>query len=400
MKQKPVAFIKAFEVFIENPLKFKYFLNDLRLTLLEKKIIIAALMLRDSKFDMFFDTMKQVRDCGDPNIDFQKYFLIGIAYNNFSKFIDAKKNLNRAIEIFPDNSDLFLSGARYNLFLVASNLEDITGMEIELQALKKLDQKNAYIKIRTLICQFCFEVDTGKTKEALKTRKEICLLKDSFTESLNNLFLTLNFNLELMLGNFKQARDCLTELGAKRKFYLSSSFLVMKKLLDFLETDTSLYIYKKDFINSEVLFNEMQFFNSVQEGDLPLARKYWEKMQERNPKTYKVFGEYSGNYVLYQLVFKKITPLLEANDDIHSKKIHLVEDKNKLQYLVDTLRENKLPIKRDDLYEMIWGESPTDKNELNKLKGLLFRAKKTLSAEETISFKKGCYSHVNLKKSA
>src|SRR5690606_28766605 len=115
------TFHRALLEFNNHPEKMKRYLNDKRMTILEKNIINAYLLIRKNKNKDVIQIFTKKNDEGSAFVESQKHYVLGSAYNNLCQFTQAQihfKNAIKLLEACPNVSSRFNYVASFNLFWV------------------------------------------------------------------------------------------------------------------------------------------------------------------------------------------------------------------------------------------------------------------------------------------
>lgn len=378
------AFDQILKELNERPAKLEKWLEDHRLTGLEKKILIGHSWIRNNLNQKVLDEIPLLAPSELSFIEAHRALLIGIASNNLSHFDQARAQLQNATKIFADlDLHYYHFLARFNLFIIASNQGQIGEMEEHLKVMRALPLEGDLQKYRLTRSEFIFADETEENELAWNWLLEVDRIKANLPESDRISHLVSEFMFLVRQSELMKAKAVLEQMKVHRKFQLSENYNYMKKLLDHLTEDTPIYAYATDFQEVPLLYHQLQFIQSLQAAEIEVAKGHWESLKAISPAHYGEAFEYLGSQCLFSLALKKhfahegpSTPSLEAPE-------------TKLEQLISVLETNPAGLKKAHLYELLWGETPETKDDLKRLARLVYKARQKHQIE--IKTRKGCY---------
>lgn len=387
---------KTFEVYLRemiyHPERSKKWLNDKRLTTIEKTILKCHLLIRDNKNR---EAIKEIEKTPDSDIDFvndQKNLLLGICHNNVSNFSLGEKYLNLAKAGFESKNEYYhLFTTLYSLMLVLANLGRIEEMGKVLARMEELRVDGLLPKIRLLRAQCVYATDSNNNEKARECIKEIKRIKSQMPESELGPQLIDEFIFYMKNEELANAESVLVEMKKYKKFSLTESFNLMKSLLSYLRNDTTIYVYERMFPNpASCQFYQMKVIAALQISDMEEATLYWNKLRkEHSEKLYQDDFKWTGEKCLFSLCLDKNRGKLTQTSGIKFIKSegpkHLV--------IYDILTKAGRPVKAAELYEVLYGEALQDKDDLRKLARLIVSVRETYNVE--VLSKKGTYQIVS-----
>lgn len=380
---------KTFDAYIKeiifHPERSKKWLADKRLTSQEKKILQGYMLIRDNQSSQ---VVAELLDSPISDIDFVNFhreLLLGISFNNTGNFIKAEKYLMSAIASFEKNGlNYHLFTAYVNLVNLYSNIGKIKEMGEVVHKMEALRPEGRLAQTRLLRCQFIYACDSNDNQAARILITKIAKINSEMSESdqINHLLCVFMFfvkNEEL-----ENAKQTLEQMKKHRKFLVSENFIFMKKLLSHLMEDATIYAYEREFSTLPNLFHQLKVIEHLQGEEIDEAQKHWSKLSQIDPLQHQNNFKYTGEKCLFSLCLSK--------HEKREKKIHLKVhsgDAPQTQVVFEILQNLQAPIKKGQLYELIWGESPEDKEDLVRLSNLISKVRATYQV--TIVSRKGTY---------
>ncbi len=368
----------------ERPGRLEKWLEDHRLTSVEKKILIGHSWIRNNLNQKVLDEIPLLPKSEMNFVEAHRLLLIGIASNNLSYFDQAKQYLEASTKAF---SDLGLHYYRFighfNLFLHASNKVDFRAMRHHLEIMRTIPQEISVQNLRLMRCEFIFADETNQTETALKWLKDVESQKEFMPESDKISHLVSEFMFRVKQEDLTVAREVLEQMKKHRKFHLSENFNYMKKLLEHLTENKPIYAYATDFEQVPLLFHQVQLIQSLEALEKETAHEHWKALQKMMPDVYAEPFEYKGTKCLFSLALQK---------HVKPKEVPVIEigaKDTKVEQLISILQAHPAGLKKAHLYELLWGEVPESKNDLKRLVRLVYKARQVHQLE--IQTRKGSY---------
>jgi tetratricopeptide (TPR) repeat protein len=172
---KETPFLLVLDTIDEDYAKAKKLLKKLDLSVSEKKIIEGWFLLRDSKLSEAIELVQKV-NTESGFLNYQKFLVLGIAYNhqgNFKKALDCLKKSSEFIAKIKTTRKRFV--LLYNLFLCHLNDKNLEGMKESLVKLDSLEIKREIEKIAILRCYFNYYSFLNNFQQAEFSELEIAI---------------------------------------------------------------------------------------------------------------------------------------------------------------------------------------------------------------------------------
>lgn len=364
------TFYRVLREINENPAMAKKSLSDKRLTVAEKRILESYLLIRSNQNQQAFEVLTAITPTGLPFVDGQKELHLGICLNNLSRFSEAEEVIQKAIPVFQSlECHYFLFMCHFNLCLIYLNSSEPTKM---LEMIDRMDEQKLETTLQTirlLRCKFAYHAENGHSQDARIWLHQLGPLKPSMHESDRISQLLCEFRFFVREQDFNQCHSILNEMKAFRKFQLSENFNFMKKLLEHLTQDTPVYTYQ-EFEAVPLLKHQIGVIKALEESNLPEAQLHWSKLSIIAPELYLDHFQYRGNVCLFSLCLDKHISKPQK------EQIKTISGKSTLDRLINLLLTSDVPLSKGYIYEYLWHDTPTDKNDLMKLVRIIYRAKK------------------------
>jgi hypothetical protein len=369
-----------------NPGKIKQCLLDKRMTRTEKNILECYLLIRNNQNKEAFNRLKELPPSEFTFVEAQKDLLIGISLNNQSHFTEAEIAIWKAIPIFQSlESHYFLFVAYFNLCFIYFNTRLLPKMYDMIKAMEELPLESDLQETRILRCKFNYYSELDDIKNAQAILKKISPLKKTMPESDIISHLVFEFMFYVKREDFDRCKDLLLEMKNFRKFNLSENYNFMKKMLSHLIDDGPIYVTNSSFENTPVLYHQIKVIQFMEEKNIDLAKHHWDFLASANSNVYKENFQYTGTKCLFSLCLEKHRESLSVPTEFK-----IIEGSSKIDALIMLLTEAKAPMSGQLIYEILWGEAPIYKQDMNKLIRMIYRAKNDKQVE--ILFHKGTYS--------
>ncbi|MFZ4713065.1 MAG: hypothetical protein ACOYL6_05120 [Bacteriovoracaceae bacterium] len=382
---KSKAFFEAMNLVNDSWPKAKNFLNDKRLNQTEKQIILAFNNLRENSFEEIIGSLSKIK-ADDPFVETYRKMVLGLAFNNRGEPSLALPYFISAWEDIKDTSYIHAQFySLYNLFIAYRNLKssDLMGETLELMAEINLE-KRATLQIMRLRCRFFYLSFTKDLNKAEDILVQIEQVKDQLNESQALSHHIDKFDFFVKMENYPACYKTLSEFKQFRVYVPSANFKFMKILLDNIVDHRPVYSYDKDFKNSPLLYYQLNVVKCLEEGRIEDAKVFWQELSNMSPTIYQNDLIYKGDKCLFSIAFEKQLKTIFTPD-----KNLLPKDKSKEQTLLRIMQEASGPLRKEQIYFLVWNEKLIDKNDLMKLSQLVTRVKKKFNV--TIKTRKGCY---------
>lgn len=368
---------KTFDLILREmnfrPHLFEKWLQDKRLSSLERKIVNGYKLLRNNQCRQIITDLNQAALSDLPFVNAQRHLLLGLAYNNLSEFIKSEEELVIALKIFKElHLDYYVFIASFNHFILSYNLINVAKMESILVKMREIKIDSPMLEARLARCEFIFANITEDNEAAQIWIAKISKMKEHLVESDQIAQLVAEFVFYVKMNDLDSAKVTLDRSKQFRKFHLSENFNFMKKMLDNLMNNTPIYAYKENFCNAPVLWFQLQVIHFLETGDNDQASLYWDRLRELAPTTYAPNFEFKGPQGLFSLCLRKHLKTQSATKlaPVISNDAGLVDK------LLMTLYNSKGPLPKGELYEIVWGKIPDTKEDMDRLARLIYKAKK------------------------
>lgn len=380
---------KAFNLALQEinlqPEKVKKWLNDKRMTLLEKKIIEGHLLIRNNSNTEVVQAFSNVTDSHIEFVNAHKHLLLGIASNNLSHFENAKRHLEKAAALFLTlDPGHYLFSSHFYLFMLYSNLNDLPRMKQALDGMNSVKEKSRILKIRLMRCQFIYADESNDVNGAREWIKSISVIQEEMTEADLIAHLVSEFMFYAKLKEYDQAREILNQMKSHRKYHLTENFNFSRKLLDHLTLNAPIYAYDKDFKDVPILLHQLKVIQAMEANDPQEAKKYWGLLQKNYPQIYLDNFEYSGQKCLFSHCLEKHKAIKNPTRSIVD-----TQEGSKPETFLALLRASEAPLSSGYVYEVLWGAPPEQKEDLKRLTRLVSRVRAKYGVE--IQSRKGNY---------
>jgi hypothetical protein len=369
-----------------SPHKASLYLKDKRLTAAEKRIIEAQLLVRDGKNEEAVTLMKKTPPSEFVYVEGQRRLILGVALNNLSRHQDAEPNLKDAAQVMDflelDHSRFI---AYFNLFILFCNVGDFENMRMHLETLKTIPTHSIDQEIRLLRCQFMYYselMDLEKAEEYLALLK---LKKKEMNENERISLLISKFKFYIRSGDHAKCQDVLDQMKSQRKFKIKENFKYMKVLFEHLINGEPIYAYDQNFIKTPLLHHQIKVIQMLESGNLAKAQKHWEFLEKLNSAVYGENFEYRGSKSLFSVCLEKHRYKIGHT----AKKIKFEKKESLVETLIDILKNSIVPIPKDQIYRMLWGEPPQGKEDLGRLVRLVYKVKTEFGV--SIQYHRGTY---------
>jgi hypothetical protein len=394
MKTVAKTFASALDWYYKDIRKFKRYLDDKRINAAEKAILQSWLYLRDNQFSEAHYELSKISQTSDHFVLGQKYLIEGIIFFNQGELLQALPLLQKAqkllLDLSCDNQKMVILSNLFNLHL---NLNHPKEMKNLISQMEDLECSSIDSRIRRLRCQFNYFSFFEQFEVARSVLQQLNSLKNSMNENQRIFFLVDLFDFQVKEGHFKEAKNTLEEMKNYRKFHLTQNFNFMKALISFLTEDEKFYIYEQDFETHQFLFYQLKVIEALSLKDQDQAQVFWMKLASLFPQTYSEEFCYQGDKCLFSLCLDKL-----KIQNAGKKNLITFKDDGTLECKVIQELQKESILKKEDLYYLLYGEFPRDKNDLLKLAKVISRAREKYDL--LIKTNKGCYELVYMAKAS
>lgn len=358
------------------------FLTDKRLTLVEKEIVKATISLKDCLYTEIIQKLSTLQGQNEL-VESQRRLILGMAYSASGDCQKAKTELENSYSVF---ARFHLKSYEFysllQLFFVHYNLKSEKKLAWVLDQMKDLEIDNEKNVISYLRCQFNYFNFIGN---ASKARLVLAKLEAKIPEMHSSQIiphLIDRFVYELKIDDFNGCEKTLDEMKDFRRFNYSANYKFMKTMFNHFRHKKPIYLYDKDFSDCPLLLYQLKTIKALESGDKTQAQLYWKSLSEMNSEVYQENFEYKGDKCLFSLCLdlymkpKQINFQFEDSMSLEDKLIHILKVANG-------------PVKKEELYELLWQTPMESKDDLAKLSMMVSRVKKKSGL--VIQSRKGCY---------
>ena len=385
IKQK--TFVDALNNLHAEPKKTKKYLEDKRLTTVEKKILSCWYMLKNCQHTEIIDTILSITSKEDDLVESQKYLILGMTYNNQGDYDKAIVNILKGIDLlepYPLEVHRFI--ACYNLFVCYYNQNNGEGMKSTLDRLMKLKMKTPRQDLCIVQAKINYHIFKNEFEEAEDLFSVAEKSFDLMTDAMIMTHWISKFIMLSKLDDFNHCGKVLEEMKKYRLFRSSATFTYMRTLLDHVTKKEPIYVYKEDFKQSELLFYQLKTIQALEENDLLTAKKNWDQLVMMSPFLHGPDFHYRGEKNLFVTCLNMYKTVYSVASDI----VTVVElPENKVEALITLLKASKTPIRKEVIFDKLWGGDMMNTSDDHKLKNLMYYARKHKGIN--IQFRKGCY---------
>lgn len=387
-----IAFHEAFDQLHINYRKNKKYLQDKRLSSVEKKLLNAHLLIRNNKSTEVFELLET---CNPTNSYFHAHrqLLWGMALINTGRNEEALTFIKEAYEEFhPDYDQKFIYMAYRDSFIAGINLSDKEVCKHYLDKIKELelhDHEHRHIK---QIMEFDYSVLIEDIETATKLKASLDGLKEEMVFSDLPGYLINCFHLSMLTQDFKMAKEAMNELKGIKKFHQSENYKFMSSLLGYLENDEPIYLRDEDLKDVENLNYQAQCIKSLSYGNVEEAFGYWQRLSKLNSKEYQNEFDYRGRKNLFSHCLRKALRKMKQERMEIPANLSLFE---KLDFIF-TQRDGSV-ISKEELFKHLWQKEVQTKDDFQKLSRLLCKYRK--NTEFDIKTHHGSYK-IQKKKAA
>lgn len=386
---------KAFDRIIKeicfSPNKVKRWLNDKRLTVLEKKIVVGHLMIRDNQNS---EVIKSFENISLSELDFvnaHRNLLLGICFNNLSDFINAERFLTQAsVEFDKLNLTYHLFTTEFNLFMVYSNTSDHLGMTKSLEKMRLFAQPGVLQQSRLMRCEFICADETENYLSAKYWSNQLKPILGKMSESDQIAHLVSEFMFYIRNDNHESAWRTIEFMKKYRKFQLSENFKFMQRLLKNFLDDSPIYAYEREFENVPLLLHQLKVIQSLASHDVKEVEYHWSQLQLIAPSSYGTDLIYKGSKCLFSICLEKYKSSYDVSDFPSHK------GGSQVKYLYQLLQSTDSPLNKELVFKLIWGEEPASKDDLKRLGRLVSKVREKYGVE--IKSRMGAYYISNPQK--
>lgn len=181
-----------------------------------------------------------------------------------------------------------------------------------------------------------------------------------------------------VIEDFDLCYKLLEEYKSTGGFKLRSNYKYIVSILNYLTKNAPIYAYKRDFENSEYLYQQLCLIKNLELNNHKEAKDNWNYFHTKWPERFGENFEYLSSKDMFSMAldkalkktqFKNITGPVTFNQSELDQFKALPE---KLNYLLSS--PNHI-FTKDELIEYIWGEKWTPKND-DRLRKLISRTQK------------------------
>lgn len=345
--------------------------------------------MRDNSYTEIESTLSSLSS-PDDLVSGVKEFILGVCANHQTEFQKASEKFQKSLGLLEAyDAKLLQYLARFNYYTCLINLHQVSKAKVILGELAKhecLSIQESLIYWRSSTIMALIEHDLKSAQLYISKMEEH---QEDMTESGKANFFYVQFDFFLQKNDLKTANAVLMGMKKHRKFYNSPNYLFMKGLLNFLMDNKTFYFYKKDFLGSPFLWEQISVLQKLEEKDTASAQVHWQKLALLSPDTYLENFTFAGPHCLFKVVLEKLNPSQTSMPVLQA------EGMNRDDLLYHLLSSSQTGIRKEELFREVYGRDLNEKNDLNKLKTLVLRVRAKFGVE--IVSKKGCYILVTQK---
>ena len=387
------TFLAAIEIVNEKPQEIKNFLEDNRLTSLEKKLLVYCQKIRSKNFECLDELLADDSYKAFPFLLGMKYYLLGFGYICKAENKKSEEFFKKAEpligEAYNENFFRHLSfRLTLNQFYIFVNLKQMSEVESQFKKVKQLSPLKDEEQINIKLAQLCYWVVTARYAEAEELLEEFQLLMPVMNEIQICNLLIEKFDFYIKIEAFKKAEKTLEEMKGYRSYRLSANYKYMQMMVKHLVYDERLYIYEKDFVGHTDLYLMVMVIKALDEANWEEAKKAWEALSLTSLETYRPNFEYKGDKCLFSISLEKSLGKLSssASPQFFDEKVFTAHE---LRIIYAIKEASASQMKKEDLFFFLYGKPLSSKEELSSLTAAIYRINKKGSLH--IKSKKGSY---------
>lgn len=383
----PKAFLEAVQYLEQDFAKSVTYLEDMRMNQTEKNILRAAQLIRQNRCEEAITELNAQRP-QESLVEALKHYYLGAAYNHVLDLGHAVKHLLQAQKLI-EKSDIKFCKYRFSraLFYTYVNLKNQKGMKTMLNQMAQYAGREDQYSF--MLARFTFACMIEDFEAAILLMHELAPHKDKLVNAQIVCYHIDCFDLKIKLDDHQGALEEIEALKKHRNYLISANFKFMSSLLKNFMTGEAIYLYDKDFVGAPVLFYQLKVILLLEAQKPDEALIFWKKLQELSSDVYQADFKYAGDKCLFSICLDQ--KLTKGSVKIEAPKSGGLEER-----LLHILNTASAPLRKEELFEALWGKTPETKADMVRLSNLVGRAKKNLENVEILS-RKGCYV---LKKAA
>jgi hypothetical protein len=258
--------------------------------------------------------------------------------------------------------------------------------EIYFEDLKKCESSEEN-KDALLLCELSHSIQKMDYARATQVQGMIEKRYENLTDFNAISFIVDVFDLNIKMNQLEEAKITLMRTKKHRNFFNSANYKFMKALLYNLTDHEPIYVYDRDFDSNNVIFHQLKVISALEGNNITEAQASWNKLSNVAPEIYRADFRYEGDKCLFSLALEKYS--VSLRDPI----VREITGKTNLEKLASILQDAKAPIRKELLYELIWGETAETKDDYRKLTKMLSVWQK--KNNKVVRFSKGCYQLVS-----
>ena len=387
------TFLCAIEIVNEKPQEIKSFLEDNRLTSLEKKLLVYCQKIRSKNFECLDDLLADDSYKSYPFLLGMKFYLLGFGYICKADNKKSEEFFKKAEPLIGEayNESFFRHLSfrlTVNQFYIYVNLKQMSEVESQFQKVKQLSPIKEEEKINVKLAELCYFIVTAKYPQAEELLEEFQLLMPVMNEIQICTLLIEKFDFYVKIEAFKKAEKTLGEMKSYRSYRLSANYKYMHMMVKHLIHGERLYIYEKDFAGHTDLHLMVMVIKALDEANWEEAKNSWEALSETSSETYLPDFVYKGDKCLFSIsLARSQVKLGSASRSQHFDERIFTSHELKI---INAIKEaSASQIKKEDLFFQLNGKELSSKEELSALTAAIYRINKKGSLQ--IKSKKGSY---------
>jgi hypothetical protein len=352
-----------------NPRMFDYWLKKSDLTIHERRLLKCFNLYRKNKKKECIELLKN-RISSDQFLEGVRCYLKGLIYNQHSHCFYAIEHLEASIEIFKTIGEVqFLNNSLFLIAIVYGNRRETNKMAAILDDLVEFDLVSNSERLQLIYAQLFYFVLMNQKENALAACTKAEKLNYAEYESYHSYFLVQKF---MLFAKNKEYKNCYKVLEDYKKISgntVKANYVYMNALLGHIDANKPLYVYAKDYAEFPELYEQLEVIKNLKDGEIELAKSYWQKLSKHNPFLYGENFTYYGDENLFAQALKRYL--------VHSEEMEINEEQldripklmDKLQYIVENANR---PLDSFVLISLIWKEEYSQAA-LTRLRKLVFR---------------------------
>ena len=331
--------------FLNKEKSFYQFKLSPELTVIEKKLLNARLLLRQGKFVEMLTLLNETKSSSSSFFEAEINMLKSQAYSFLLDFENATIHNLLANELYKSIDDQFGTFiTHYNLSVDYSrmNLDSLSLHYLTIARKEAVNAKQKGLVLRADACRYAKEKSIDK---ALKTLHELEETLHELNEFDRMNSQTVMASIYIEIERYEEALMHLKNIENRTFFETKSKLQLDYVLLNFLVNDVSIPSPEIKIDENISLHLRWKFLYLLSSGQIQGAQQVWKELVVIDPVFRdSEFCKYNENDIFAKVLAKIYKPKAAIEQVI----------KGKLYDLHKILQESPLPLSKEELIEKIW----------------------------------------------